>query len=49
MSKSYHRSARKFDDDYEEEVVDTRSAKKMDRFVRQIKRSKLSEDRDPDT
>jgi hypothetical protein len=47
MSKSYHRSAKKFDDDFEDEDVDTDS-KKNQRFIRQLKRV-FREDKDGDT
>jgi hypothetical protein len=49
MSKSYHRHAKKFDDDFEEEQIETKDMKKIDRFTRQMKKLKLSEDRDHDT
>lgn len=49
MSKSYHRNAKKFDDDFEEEEIDTRTAKKSDHFVRQVRKMKFNEDRDHDT
>ena len=47
MSKSYHRSAKKFDDDVEDEDTDTKS-KKEQRFMRQLKRV-FREDKDLDT
>lgn len=49
MSKSYHRHANKFDDDYEEEQIDTKTARKVDRFTRQMKKLKFNEDKDHDT
>lgn len=49
MSKSYHRSAKKFDDDFEDDDIDTKTAKKVDRLVRQMKRLKTNDDRDLDT
>lgn len=49
MSKSYHKNSKKFDDDYEEEDLDTKNAKKAARLIRQVKRLKFNEDRDHDT
>lgn len=46
MSKSYHRNAKKFDDDFEEEQIETRDMKKMDRLARQMKKLKLEDNRD---
>lgn len=48
MSKSYHKHAKKFDDDFEEEDVDTKNAKKFGRLVRQMKKLK-NENKDMDT
>lgn len=49
MSKSYHKHAKKFDDDFfEDDEVEAKMMKKLDRFTRQMKKLKL-EDRDPDT
>ncbi len=47
MSKSYHKSAKKFDDDYEYAEVET-DTKRNERFTRQLKRV-FREDRDQDT
>lgn len=49
MSKSYHRNAKKFDDDFEYEENETKNYKKLDRFTRQLKQLKLEDTRDHDT
>lgn len=49
MSKSYHRNAKKFDDDFEYEDGDTKNYRKLDKFTRQLKQMKLEEFKDHDT
>jgi|688.fasta_scaffold285383_4 hypothetical protein len=48
MSKSYHKNARKFDDDFDEDDVDTKNAKRAEKFTRQLKRV-FREERDMDS